>query len=242
MINIDNPTYRQGYVIELLGILLFFGITLFLRHKLNKSKKQIKNLKNKRNVYQKNNIMLIMFVICTILLFNKKIYAIMAMTYYFVDIITVLLNFIIIFIINLLIEICIIHKNKFNKQNLIEIFSVSVIENIIFNVTLIAMILFNDVLSNSYMTINIIISTTITGLYKAFYLNLRNISSLKKILILVIFFVLLLFSAYVTGGNIRMSLNSIGFCIYIKRAIEGYTNGKDIFYDNISILINSLGF
>lgn len=233
--NVNNPTLRVSYVVSLIDVLLFFLISLIIRCIINKKflhKKQI----NKGNINISGKTMLTI-LLATIILLNKKVYAIMAMTTYGLDIITIMINFIGIYIANFVIELIINHKD-INRSKFLEIFSETVIENIIFNTVLIICIMATNVVGANYMTINIIVTVIITSLYKVIKLLLNEYSISKKILIAILYFLILFAFGILTNCNIRENYYSENG-IFLKREVEEWKNGKYRIEDNISLEYNS---
>lgn len=182
--------------------------------------------------------MLTILIVASIILLNKKVYAIMAMVTYSIDIITIMINFIGIYVVNFVIELIINYKN-INKSKFLEIFSETVMENIIFNTVLIICIMTTNALSSNFMIINSIVTVVITSLYKAIKLLLDKYRILKKVLISVLYVLILLMFGILTNCNLRECYNDKRG-IFLKREVEEYKNGKYRVEDNILIDYNSI--
>lgn len=231
---INNPTLRVGYVVNIVDVLVFFLVSLIIRYVVNK-KVLKKGQKKQSNAKSINKAMLII-LFTIIVLTNKKVYAIMAMSTYGLDIITIMINFIGIFITNFVIELIANHKD-INRTKFFEIFSDTVVENIIFNITLIVCIMTTNVIATNYMTnmtINIIITVAITLLYKIIKLLLNKYSISKKILIVILYSLILFTFAMITNCNIRQNYDSKNG-VFIERKVEVWNNGEHRIKDNISI-------
>ena len=124
-----------------------------------------------------------------------------------------------------IIEIIVNHKN-INKTKLLEIFSETVIENIIFNTILIVGIITSN---NYYIGSTIIFAGGTTLLYKIIKILLKKDSVTKKILIVVLYILILLF----VGRNGMIQRDKYkGKGILLKRVVEGRENS---IRDDISI-------
>lgn len=231
---VNNPTFRESYVVNLIEVLLFFLISLIIRRIINKKflhKKQI----NKSNINNTSKTMLII-LFAIIILLNKKVHAIMAMITYGVDTVTIMINFMGIYIANFAIELITNHKG-INRTKFLEMFSETVIENIIFNTILIICIMTTNVVDVNYMIINIIGTVIITSLYKAIKLLLNEYRISKKILITILYFLILLAFGIITNCNIRENYYDESG-IFIKREVEEWQNGEYRIRDHISIEYN----
>lgn len=233
--NVNNPTFRESYVVNLIDVLFFFLISLIIRYIINK-KCSHQNQKNKGNIKISSKTMLIIIFVITIML-NEKVYAEMAMTTYGLDIITIMINFIGIYIANFVIELITNHEG-IKKTKFFEIFSETVIENIIFNTVLIICIMATNVVGANYMIINIIITVIITSLYKVIKLLLNKYIISKKILIAILYFLILFAFGILTKCNIRENYYSENG-IFLKREVEEWKKGKYRIEDNISIEYSS---
>ena len=179
---VNNPTIRVTYIINLIDVIFFFFISLIIRYVVNKN--FLKNEQKKQSNLKGLNKTMLIILFAIVMLINKKVYAIMAMTTYVVNISTITIYFIGIYIANFIIEIIVNHKN-INKTKLLEIFSETVIENIIFNTILIVGIITSN---NYYIGSTIIFAGGTTLLYKIIKILLKKDSVTKKILIVVIYY------------------------------------------------------
>ncbi len=237
MINfVNNPTLRVSYVVNLVDVIVFFLISLIVRNIIDK--KLLNKKINKDDVNISGKTMLTILIVASIILLNKKVYAIMAMVTYSIDIITIMINFIGIYVVNFVIELIINYKN-INKSKFLEIFSETVMENIIFNTVLIICIMTTNALSSNFMIINSIVTVVITSLYKAIKLLLDKYRILKKVLISVLYVLILLMFGILTNCNLRECYNDKRG-IFLKREVEEYKNGKYRVEDNILIDYNSI--
>lgn len=221
----NNPTLRVTYVVSLIDVLFFFLISLILRYVVNK--KFLQNEQKKQSNINGLNKTMLIIVFAIVILINKKVYAVMAMTTYYFNIITITIYFIGIYIANFIIGL-IINRKDINKTKFLEMFSETVIENIIFNTTLIVSMM----TINNYMTINIIFAVIITSLYKIIKILLKEYNVTKKILIVVLYILILFF----VGTSCRITENNYdGKGIFLKREVEEWKNGEYRIEDNISI-------
>lgn len=225
----NNPTLRESYVVNLVDVIVFFLISLIVRNIIDK--KLLNKKINKDDVNISGKTMLTILIVASIILLNKKVYAIMASTTYNLDIITIMINFVGIYVVNFVIELITNYKN-INKSKFLEIFSETVMENIIFNTVLIICIMTTNVFLSSFRVINIIVTVVITSLYKVIKLLLSEHSVSKKALIAVLYFLILFAFGVFTNCTLRESYNSKNG-IFLKREVEGYKDGK--IESNISI-------
>lgn len=219
----NNPTIRVTYIINLIDVIFFFFISLIIRYVVNKN--FLKNEQKKQSNLKGLNKTMLIILFAIVMLINKKVYAIIAMTTYVVNISTITIYFIGIYIANFIIEIIVNHKN-INKTKLLEIFSETVIENIIFNTILIVGIITSN---NYYMGNTIIFAGITTLLYKIIKILLKKDSVIKKILIVVLYILILLFVGR-NGMIERYKYKGKG--ILLKRVVEGRENS---IRDDISI-------
>lgn len=220
---VNNPTIRVTYIINLIDVIFFFFISLIIRYVVNKN--FLKNEQKKQSNLKGLNKTMLIILFAIVMLINKKVYAIMAMTTYVVNISTITIYFIGIYIANFIIEIIVNHKN-INKTKLLEIFSETVIENIIFNTILIVGIITSN---NYYIGSTIIFAGGTTLLYKIIKILLKKDSVTKKILIVVLYILILLF----VGRNGMIQRDKYkGKGILLKRVVEGRENS---IRDDISI-------
>lgn len=220
---VNNPTIRVTYIINLIDVIFFFFISLIIRYVVNKN--FLKNEQKKQSNLKGLNKTMLIILFAIVMLINKKVYAIMAMTTYVVNISTITIYFIGIYIANFIIEIIVNHKN-INKTKLLEIFSETVIENIIFNTILIVGIITSN---NYYIGSTIIFAGGTTLLYKIIKILLKKDSVTKKILIVVLYILILLF----VGRNGMIQRDKYkGKGILLKRVVEGRKNS---IRDDISI-------
>ena len=224
MINfVNNPTIRVTYIINLIDVIFFFFISLIIRYVVNKN--FLKNEQKKQSNLKGLNKTMLIILFAIVMLINKKVYAIMAMTTYVVNISTITIYFIGIYIANFIIEIIVNHKD-INKTKFLEIFSETVIENIIFNTILIVGIITSN---NYYIGSTIIFAGGTTLLYKIIKILLKKDSVTKKILIVVLYILILLF----VGRNGMIQRDKYkGKGILLKRVVEGRKNS---IRDDISI-------
>lgn len=220
---VNNPTIRVTYIINLIDVIFFFFISLIIRYVVNKN--FLKNEQKKQSNLKGLNKTMLIILFAIVMLINKKVYAIMAMTTYVVNISTITIYFIGIYIANFIIEIIVNHKD-INKTKFLEIFSETVIENIIFNTILIVGIITSN---NYYIGSTIIFAGGTTLLYKIIKILLKKDSVTKKILIVVLYILILLF----VGRNGMIQRDKYkGKGILLKRVVEGRKNS---IRDDISI-------
>lgn len=219
----NNPTIRVTYIINLIDVIFFFFISLIIRYVVNKN--FLKNEQKKQSNLKGLNKTMLIILFAIVMLINKKVYAIIAMTTYVVNISTITIYFIGIYIANFIVEIIVNHKD-INKTKLLEIFSETVIENIIFNTILIVGIITSN---NYYMGDTIIFAGITTLLYKIIKILLKKDSVIKKILIVVLYILILLF---VGRNGMIQRYKYKGKGILLKRVVEGRKNS---IRDDISI-------
>lgn len=221
----NNPTIRVTYIINLIDVIFFFFISLIIRYVVNKN--FLKNEQKKQSNLKGLNKTMLIILFAIVMLINKKVYAIIAMTTYVVNISTITIYFIGIYIANFIVEIIVNHKD-INKTKLLEIFSETVIENIIFNTILIVGIITSNNYYN-YMGNTIIFAGITTLLYKIIKILLKKDSVIKKILIVVLYILILLF---VGRNGMIQRYKYKGKGILLKRVMEGRENS---IRDDISI-------
>lgn len=210
--DINNPTLRNCYIVNLIHVVLFFVISLIVRGIINKKILQVnKKSEGNSNISSK---MMLMIILVSGMMLCKKVYAIMGWTTYNFNIITLVISFIGIYFANIIIEL-IINSKSINRIKLYELLSETIIENIFFTtVFIVCMMIFTTVISNI-----LIFTVVITSIYKVI-----KICRYKKWWSAIVYFLILGITATFASVS-SMAIPDGGKGIYLERTVEEWRNG-----------------